>query len=545
MAVTKLKKLAAILLFLVTIVSGYAQQDSVGAVQSIRNLTQEKLNSATDTIKNPVSHNLDSVQLTLSHKADSIRALNPLTKIATQQDSLRRLVVAPDQKTQALQQNAQQQVGFITDSLSKPINKWQEKITGLQTNAQNRLDSLEQKVSTTMSKAPEQVQGKLNGIADKTQELPDVPQTTLPDVNLPNTTIPNIDTTLPSNEIKSDALNVPDANLSIPDMKGDLDIDNLKIDKLQLPDEATMITNEVKSVEGELTDYQQQSTELAKDIPTDANALAQEAEQKLAETTAGQAVKSNLSKVTDEQARYELLIKQYQDQKLIEQELKRKLKDVANDHFAKNASKVQQAQAELEKSKKALNSVKSFKDVFKKRSTELDGLKFYQRLVPGITWQLYNQEPFMTDLGLQVGYRITPRFTAGIGGVYRAGFSKQFEYFVSSMRIYGLRSYFDFTLRKGILFHAEYERLSNTNELTPLQTPPVVNPEVKTRLVHSGYFGLGKRFSISRYLKASTTALYRAEFNGSLPAMSKFQVRFGVEYMFRKRVKRANGLRVK
>jgi len=160
----------------------------------------------------------------------------------------------------------------------------------------------------------------------------------------------------------------------------------------------------------------------------------------------------------------------------------------------------------------------------------LDGKKFYQRLVPGFTFQSYGSKVFTLDLATQIGYRFSPRFTAGVGATYRTGFDKQFKYFATGLGVYGMRTYFDFAALKGIYVHAEYEYLK-------VNTARFVQPPVKDAnqtFASSSYFGLGKKFNVSRNIKGTVMGLYRVEYEGHLPSMNKVNVRVGFEYVFRK-----------
>jgi hypothetical protein len=53
--------------------------------------------------------------------------------------------------------------------------------------------------------------------------------------------------------------------------------------------------------------------------------------------------------------------------------------------------------------------------------------------------------------------------------------------------------------------------------------------------MHTGYFGLGKRYDISRWLRGSALLLYRAQFKGHAPYMSKVNLRIEFNYNTRKR----------
>jgi hypothetical protein len=248
------------------------------------------------------------------------------------------------------------------------------------------------------------------------------------------------------------------------------------------------------------------------------------------------AVNSEITKATAEQAKYEALIQRYRDEKLIQEEIKRKAKSVANAQILEHADKVQAAQGELAKAKRGATGLKRVKTLFQKHSTELESKKFYQRLVPGITWQIYKREYVSADLALQTGYRVTPSLTAGVGVLYRVGFSEDFDLFVHGLKTYGGRIYVDFTVAKGLFVHGEFEALKVNPALAATAPEPISDR------VYGSYFGLGKRFNITRNLRGQIQGLYRVEYTGELPDVNKVSARFGVEYVFRRARKKLPGL---
>lgn len=97
------------------------------------------------------------------------------------------------------------------------------------------------------------------------------------------------------------------------------------------------------------------------------------------------------------------------------------------------------------------------------------------------------------------GYRITPRFSAGLGATYI-----YYSYNVSSphfsMEIYGGRVFSRFLITESLFAHVEYELLS---------VPDFVNSDLKTRVLVPGlYVGGGYRQPIGPRAFASIMILY-------------------------------------
>ena len=131
-------------------------------------------------------------------------------------------------------------------------------------------------------------------------------------------------------------------------------------------------------------------------------------------------------------------------------------------------------------------------------------------------------------LGLQTGYRISPKLTAGLGVVYAAGFSDKYQYYVKGQGLYGGRAYFDFFIAKGFFAHAEFETVNVRATALPLP-----QNEVPLQRVNGSYFGLGKRFKITRNIKGNILGLYRVDYSNELQ-VNKVSLRVGFDYVFRK-----------
>jgi hypothetical protein len=155
-----------------------------------------------------------------------------------------------------------------------------------------------------------------------------------------------------------------------------------------------------------------------------------------------------------------------------------------------------------------------------------------ERLVPGITLQVYNKEVFTIDWGAQVGYKLSKRVIVGAGGVYRMSVGEKYPAWVRGEGIYGYRGYTGFNLIKGFYAHGELESLYSRTLVDP-QT----NVEVPSHQTYSGYFGIGKRYDITKKIRGSAIVLYRAEFKGDLPEMSKINLRISFDYDLKKTTK--------
>lgn len=412
------------------------------------------------------------------------------------------------------------------DTLQKKLDSLNFKAIHIQNNARHKPDSVSGRIAQSSKSIGDKAKNVTQNVSASEQishlNIPDA-KTSIPDigsvstdVNLPSDLkVPAADA-IPMNQSgvsaiiqKANLNEIPSLNENIPDINKDL--------------------AEVRGYEGDLQ-------KIKEGAQKDPNELAELAEQNVSEIPAVSEATQELTKVTEEQAKYEAMIQRYRDQKLIQEEINRKYMTVANDYVMQQSEKLNAARDKLNISKYKKRGLGSVKDVFKKQSDELEGKKFYQRLVPGLNWQIYNKGFVSSDISLQTGYRFTPRLTAGIGAVYRVGFDKKFDLFVKGMKTFGGRVYMDMLVVKGMFVHGEFEALKQDASYR-IHTNEPISPRV-----YESNFGLGKRFNITRCVRGNIIALYRAEYRGELPAANKINVRMGIDYVFRRAKKKLNGL---
>jgi hypothetical protein len=563
----------------------FAQQDSVstksqdqktyvGKLRETLHATTEKLTiskAASDTLKNP-NQKLDSLNNVSQHLEDSISSIQVGKNLDNKADSLQNKITKPldavnasaaridgklNHKTDSLSNLA----GGLTklpggiqnksDSLQSTINSLNKKISNTERKLQSKTDSLQNKISTSITRTTEKAAEKIKSVTEEKLSISGTEKLNLQSANTPDlktngldlsgNKLPGINEKLPdvnlgnvNTNLKTDLPNVDNLDLDkgLPDVKTELSkVDLPKVDELN---KVKDISSQANQIDNKLAGAEKYEGDLRKLKDGDElNKLPDEAESQLKNVGQVKALNGEAMKAKQFQAQQQAIVQRYRDKQLMQEEITRKATNVANDYITKNAGAVKEGQAQLAESKKTFGNIKSFKDVFKKRSDELEGKKIYERLVPGITFQIYNNNIFAMDMATQIGYRVSPRFTAGVGLTYRTGFDKQFKYYATNLGMGGVRTYFDFAALKGIYVHAEYEYLRvNPNRfvIAPKSEEPI-------HFVSSSYFGIGKKMNLSRRIKGSILALYRVEYDGHIPSMNKFNMRIGFDYVIRKQRK--------
>ncbi|MCD9018410.1 hypothetical protein [Parachryseolinea silvisoli] len=530
-----MSKIISILFFLFAVVSLHAQdslrQASPGVAGKARALLQRSKTKA-DSATHP---RLDSLKPGVALR-DSL---------PTEPDTLRSI----QQKVGV----ASDRVAHAGDTITQKISSVTNKPAEVQQTVQHKADSLQQRLTQPVTSLQQKAEEKIQKVVGKDVGLPGDHTLGVPnDVSIPgveNPGIPEVEMPNVVPEIGKDlSPDVAGPGVELPGVEApNVEVPGLDKVKGEVTDAVPEMPSEVKEVQQltektkELDNTLGEAGKYQKDIEAvkagDTESLSKQAEQHAQAIKPVGAAGKELTKATAEQAKYQSLIQRYRDEKLIQEEIKRKAKTVANAQIAGHADKVQKAQQDLMNAKQKLSGKERVKAFFAKQSTELEGKKFYQRLVPGVTWQVYKRDYVSVDLALQTGYRVSPRLTAGVGFLYRFGVDKDFDTFVRGLKTYGGRAYLDFAVQKGIFAHGEFEGLKVDPTLVVPGTPePIENH------AYASYFGLGKRFNVTRNLRGSILALYRLEYEGELPGVNKISARFGVEYVFRRARKKLPGL---
>ncbi len=516
-------------------------QKSKSSVASLKSLKDSvNVTSLQDSVSSLVKNPLDSV----NQKVGGVKSV-----LQQRSDSIQSLAGSLTIKVEGVGEQVNSKAGEAQEKVSEAEEKLNESISKVE----QKIGDIENKATSAITDRTSKVESQLNRVTGEQLKLPDVQEKLdLPKVEFPKEALPALKTDVPNLNLQQNDLNLdPSLKTNIPAVDGSA-ISNLG-EKANVPgtntsslgelDKVGEIGGQIKDIDQNLAvaeEYEKELQKIKEGDLTEMEKIPGEAEKQIGQLDQVKGLSDEINKASAQQAQYEAMIKKYQDKKLLQEEMMRKVANVANDELAKHAAQVQQAQNKLSKAKRGVGQIKSVKDIFKVKSDELVGKKFYERLVPGLTTQVYNKDYFQMDIALQLGYRFMPRVTAGVGATYRVGFDKKFDYFVHNEEVYGGRTYLDFAIKSGIFLHGEFEAL----KFRPQQS--AVTPTLKEsapKAVYGSYFGIGKRFNISRQIRANVTTLYRVEYEGKLPSMSKLNIRMGFDYMFGNRRRKFNTIK--
>lgn len=518
-------------------------------VTSLLNGDSVKLNTTSrDSVLHQQTEKKDSLAQQVSTKLDSLQNIGLKAGLENKTDSLQQLAEKPLDELQEKLAIPGEVVRSKTDSinglLNKPsqaaeeeLGKVDDKIDKVDNKISSVSDSLNHAIEKRAKSLEEEAQEKINDINPKAPNMPNIKTGAIPETGI-NADVPQVpaveglnvpqsDVTLPG--VETGDLNVGDVNITMPEMNdlGEIKTPDIPdVNAVKKLGDVQKATGELNKVDGKLAEADKVEAELNNIKQGKTEGVEKEAENRLTNVQEVQALSSEKAKALAKQAEYDALIKKYRDKKLMQEEIVRKSKNVVNDKLNKFSPAVKEAQEQLSKAKRLRPKVTSVKDMLKNHPNAMKGKPFRERILPGITLQVYNNSPVTIDWETRIGYRLTGRLNVGLGGVYRIGISDQYELLVKSLNVYGGRFYADFTIKKSIYAHGEFELLSFQSAAP--------GPEPKEHIV-AGNFGLGKSFNISRRFKGHIMGLYRMEYEGHLPGINKVNLRLGFEYVLKKK----------
>lgn len=434
-----------------------------------------------------------------------------------------------------------------TDSLSNRIRQLgdnlEKRADSIGSKVTDKLDDLQQNVSdkiqrTINGKTGEQVEmPELNksGLSNTGELIPaldlKLPDTKFPDFN-EGTSLPNIpsiaDPSIPDLSISELKLPSTDATLDLRNLPSATDSLPLK-DLSGLPSRLGMDTAKIREslgVDSRMAPYIDRADSLS--MESLQNMGMEEIEAYAENSKPVQELSEELKRANAIKAEQEAMLQRYQDKKFLMEDIKRKSANVANDVINPLSEEFKQAQQATAKARRLNPAVQSFKEIVRKRPNEMKNKPFYERLVPGIGLQPFNGADFEIDVAPFLSYRITGRWSAGLGGVYRVAFNSDNRYYAGQGGVYGFRGFADFNVLKGFFAHAEMERLHLDYAIKP---PAETEFQQRT---WNGYVGIGKQVPLTRKINTTVTALYRIEIKGYLPGTSHFGIRMAFIYVTKK-----------
>lgn len=507
-----------------------AQQYLVSKVTQPKNKSADSTRQQLDTLKQKTKQTSDSIRL-LYEKTNPAHLTNKATeKLATSQqkldskmDSLSNLHLPTEKYTKSL------------DSLNQinALKKVEDKLEGAQTKANQVLDKPKEKLDEKLGVLSKEAGGEGNlpmginapnvngGIADK-----------FPDSGKNAPTIPNITNPVLGGIPSLNTSTLSTENASLPDLKK---VDNSLEDKLsdinpkQQLDKVTSSTevkkvqqgmSEVSEVSGKVSGYTEDVKHIAsgdiKKVETINGDLV-----KAVPVEGADAMKEQLALVDKQKA----MVNSYRNPEAFKKQTLAKAQEVVLAQFASQQSKLTETVSKVSEYQKRGESVFNNVKGLPKRPVKSKKPPFIERFVPGVTTQVQKTDMWLLDLNPTLRFRVRSIFSIGGGWSERIAFDQSGRY-QSDERVYGIRSFSEFSIRKGLSLRADVERM---NAFVPFE---YIKPDEGSRQWLWSYMaGLKKDFSFSPHVLGNVQFMYNLyDPDQKSPYLKRLNVRFGFEF---------------
>jgi hypothetical protein len=243
-----------------------------------------------------------------------------------------------------------------------------------------------------------------------------------------------------------------------------------------------------------------------------------------------------LQEMSGEAGKYTEFLRQAGDAEKMKVLALEQAKEFAIDHFAGQQEILTSAMAQMARIKARIATVPSMVDLPKRLPNAMHSKPLKERLLAGITVQFQQVNDLWTDLNPYLAYRLSGRFTAGLGWNYRVIVEKDPVAFPAEERIYGPRSFLKFRLGKGLNVRTDLELMSMS---VPGSTAQPGAGDPYARLWSWGWLaGVTKEYRISRKLLGEVQFMYNLwSEHDRRPYASPFNLRAGFELVPGKRVR--------
>jgi hypothetical protein len=221
------------------------------------------------------------------------------------------------------------------------------------------------------------------------------------------------------------------------------------------------------------------------------------------------------------------------DEDGVKEELEKHIREQAVNHFQEHQQKLSAAMDQVNQYKQKFSSAQSLAELPARVPNEMRGKPFTERLIPGITIQTQQRNDWWFDFNPYAGYRFNSHLVAGLGWVQRVAYNFSAGTVNNAVSAYGVRTYTEYRLMKGLLPRLEMEYLN-----APVRVPPDFK-YARHEWVWSLMAGIKKEYRLSESLRGNMQVLYNVfDPHHKSPYIDRLNVRMGVEYIIKRKNKR-------
>lgn len=212
----------------------------------------------------------------------------------------------------------------------------------------------------------------------------------------------------------------------------------------------------------------------------------------------------------------------FQTNDFVKEQLEAKAEEIKKIGGETLQEKFDAAQEKLSEAKEKYGSLESLKDAPKRKPNPYKGDPFLKRIKWGGNFQINKDDPASVDIAVQASYLLNQRARFGTGVSYRVTVGKNFQQIDFKDQVFGIRTFFDYTIYKSIYLEALMEWI----RARPKETTELSSSHIWTRAM---MLGAGNRFNITKKLKGTFTVLYNFSYNENSPHPSPWVFRAGFE----------------
>jgi predicted nucleic acid-binding Zn-ribbon protein len=509
----------------------------VDSINSITRKLPRQLNlgqAVIDTLAPNKAVVIDSVQ----HTVDSLNK-----RIAASQakyvDSLNSIVAKYQNKLTALVSNLSA-VNNKPDTVRGKLENYSSKVdtlTKIDLNSIHQMRQLEDSINQIQSRIDSYQQKIGSGLNDKLGVIQDeVGDLGLNDkLKLPSTTglsgvTDAIDVDNPLSGINTD-ISMPDLNSDAIDQVKDLNVSG-NLPAIQPANIRNPVEGKVPSLSaGDLqTKIPTEVAEIKTDKITDLqNVKEDDIIEKLPVQDELKVLKDGEQVMNDQAAS----VKSYQNLEEYKKQTLLKSRQVVEKQLAAYKTEVDQAVSKVSQYQNRLGTILAKKGDLPKKRDPVRKLRPFERIVPGLTFQIKTTSGWLVDVNPSLRYRITSYWSAGGGWVQRFVIGEH-VYSFDVATVFGPRVYSEVVIFKGISARIEAEELN-----VPFEITSGSYDEQRRVSLWNYVAGIKKDFSFIKRVTGNAQFMYTLyTTSNSYPYPSRFNIRFGFEYLPKKKIKK-------
>jgi len=416
------------------------------------------------------------------------------------------------------------------DTIRKKINKKESAIRNKTKKKIFKIDSAEAKLNNETRKVNVPTTGIASpGLSD--QNIPGNNALALPNLNLPSSNAGNSTNEL--NKVLNSAL---PRSQEIKKIESELsNVDGLpkqalkQTDILKDENEIRNDTKEVSQLEKQAKGYKKEIKGIKADSARMA-AVDKDVEKAASNTEDAKVLKKEEGIVTTQKnalQQYQDMVKNLQKGDLTSAE-KLSTQEVKNPFIGQEA-KLQAGVMQLDKLKKKYRTIPDSRYLPKRAPNEMKDKLLKERIVPGVSFQVYQLAKVGLDISPYIMYRVSGRLRAGVGGSIREVIDSK-KWSMTSGNVQAIRIMAEYRLLPSLYFHVEEEWMHYGYEASNVYRT-VADPAVRVWNEKLN-FGILKTYKIARRFDGQIQLLYNTFEWKNFPQNKNTIVRFGFEYKF-------------